>query len=430
MKRGFVFLGLTVLVLGAAQASILTNTNQSAQYIRMLSRNASTDIDAVYYNPAGLTKLADGWHFALHNQTIFQKKTVISEFPLLNESTFEGKVSAPIFPSAFIAYKMDKLVLSFGFGPNSGGGSADFSKGLPSIETQLSIIPVLMTMAGIPADGYQANVAFKGTSMFLGFQLNASYEVADFLSVGLGARLLSCKNTYEGSITGFMINTLWFGWIPYGSDFAVKAKETGMGFTPILSLNFSPMDKLNVSLRYEFKTKVELTTKTDQDDLGMFPDGQKVRSDLPAMLSFGLGYSVMPKMRVMLSFNSWCDKDMDWDGDYEDGTALNLEANSWDLGAGLEYDLTDRLLVSVGFLHTQMTPGDDYQTDLRHELSSNTIGAGLRYKISDMFDVNIGGLFGFYGDDQEDLSYGILGTWPMTYQRTNWAVSVGLGGRF
>ena len=52
---------------------IVTNTNQSAQFIRTMSRNASTDIDAVYFNPAGLVRMDDGFHFALHNQTIFQE---------------------------------------------------------------------------------------------------------------------------------------------------------------------------------------------------------------------------------------------------------------------------------------------------------------------------------------------------------------------
>jgi hypothetical protein len=33
-------------------ATLVTNTNQSALHFRLLSRNASTDIDAAFYNPA------------------------------------------------------------------------------------------------------------------------------------------------------------------------------------------------------------------------------------------------------------------------------------------------------------------------------------------------------------------------------------------
>ncbi|HOU31478.1 MAG TPA: aromatic hydrocarbon degradation protein, partial [Bacteroidales bacterium] len=41
---------------------LVTNTNQSAAWVRMPSRNASTSIDAVNYNPAGLMKLENGFH--------------------------------------------------------------------------------------------------------------------------------------------------------------------------------------------------------------------------------------------------------------------------------------------------------------------------------------------------------------------------------
>ena len=43
---------------------ILTNTNQSAHFIRMVARDASVQIDAAYTNPAGLVKLNDGFHFS------------------------------------------------------------------------------------------------------------------------------------------------------------------------------------------------------------------------------------------------------------------------------------------------------------------------------------------------------------------------------
>ena len=62
MKRTLL---VTVLIGAFALTSfaggLLTNTNQSAQFVRMLSRNASTQIDAVYFNPAGLIKLENGW---------------------------------------------------------------------------------------------------------------------------------------------------------------------------------------------------------------------------------------------------------------------------------------------------------------------------------------------------------------------------------
>ena len=69
--RKILTLVLALVVSGSVFAGgLVTNTNQGALYIRLQSRNASTGVDAVYYNPAGLTKLAPGFHFGLNNQTI------------------------------------------------------------------------------------------------------------------------------------------------------------------------------------------------------------------------------------------------------------------------------------------------------------------------------------------------------------------------
>ncbi|MBN1985529.1 MAG: hypothetical protein JW761_04445, partial [Prolixibacteraceae bacterium] len=138
MKKLSLFAAFFMLIQVTFAGGLLTNTNQSAQFIRMLSRNASTDIDGVYFNPAGLIKLEDGWHFAFYSQTIFQDKTVDSKFPLLNDGHYVGKVTVPVFPTAFAVYKKENWAFSLGFGPNAGGGSADFDRGLPSFEIPIT----------------------------------------------------------------------------------------------------------------------------------------------------------------------------------------------------------------------------------------------------------------------------------------------------
>ena len=60
MKKLTFLVAFTMLASIAFSSGLLTNTNQSAQFIRMMSRNASLDIDAVYFNPAGLIKLQNG----------------------------------------------------------------------------------------------------------------------------------------------------------------------------------------------------------------------------------------------------------------------------------------------------------------------------------------------------------------------------------
>jgi len=202
-----------VLIFGAFMFSsaafaggLLTNTNQSAQFVRMLSRNASTDLDAVYFNPAGLTQLKNGFYFSLHNQSITQTKTINSGFPLLNESEYVGDVNVPAFPTAFAAYKLDKWVFSVGFGPNAGGGSAKYNTGLPSFEKQISSLPKSLLSSGIPTTAYSSNIQFEGSSVYWGTQLNGSYKINDIISVSAGVRVLMANNTYNGYLKDIKIN--------------------------------------------------------------------------------------------------------------------------------------------------------------------------------------------------------------------------------
>ena len=61
----FVFVGSV-----AFGGGIVHNSNQSAYWVRTLARDASVRPDAVFFNPAGLTKLEDGFHFSLISKLV------------------------------------------------------------------------------------------------------------------------------------------------------------------------------------------------------------------------------------------------------------------------------------------------------------------------------------------------------------------------
>jgi len=237
MKKFAVLISGVLLFMNSAFAGgILTNTNQSAQFVRMLSRNASTDLDAVYFNPAGLTQLKNGFYFGLHNQTITQTKTISSGFPTLKFDEYIGDVKAPVFPTAFAVYKIDNWAFSAGFGPNGGGGSADFANGLPSFEKQIArLVPALsgLSALGFPVADYGVDISFEGTSVFWGIQAGATYKINDMISVYGGARYLPSTNTYNGSITNIQLGPV--GALQSGKTYllsaaaaaTVKSQQTG-----------------------------------------------------------------------------------------------------------------------------------------------------------------------------------------------------------
>ena len=129
MRKLLIFV-FAVFISGSLLAGgLVTNTNQSAMFTRLQNRNASTDIDAVYFNPAGLTKLGDGFHVSLNNQSIIQTQTITNNYTYLSGTKpkeYIGDVSAPIYPGVYVAYKKGKFAFSGGFNVIGGGGGATY----------------------------------------------------------------------------------------------------------------------------------------------------------------------------------------------------------------------------------------------------------------------------------------------------------------
>jgi len=131
MRKLFTFLFLILFTGSLFAGGLVTNNNQSAMFTRTQNRNASTGIDAVFFNPAGLTKLDNGFYFSLNNQTISQTRTIRSNYMYLSDSPkeYKGTISAPIYPGVYAAFKAGKFAVSAGFNPIGGGGGATYEKG-------------------------------------------------------------------------------------------------------------------------------------------------------------------------------------------------------------------------------------------------------------------------------------------------------------
>jgi long-subunit fatty acid transport protein len=468
----------------------------------MQCRDATVGIDAVYYNPAGLTKLSDGFHLSLSNQSITQTQTIISNYPLLNGTpkSYQGDVSAMIFPGVYAAYKTGKLAFSFGFNPIGGGGGAEYKTGLPSFETGISeVVPImkqnltafntgLKTGLGgtdpllTNITGYSADIAFTGSSIYLGYQANVSYAINDMISVALGARYVSAKNTYVGHIRNTKITAAPLAAVPGLSGLvgtfspgdyvrgiastpyvvngsatylglngfaavldgatAVEAdvEETGSGITPVISVNIAPSEKLNVAIKYEMQTKLELTTKVnDGKDAGMWTDKGKKTADMPAQLVFGLTYKPMEKLLVSAGLHYYFDKNVDYDGTSDSivtsaGKVDNvnmIDKNFMEYALGLQYSVTDKINVSAGWLTTLTGVNAAYQDDLSYSLNTNTFGGGLEYKVNDMISVNLAGSTTSYKDGSVDkVSARTTLPYQLSLDKKVWMVSVGIDFNF
>jgi long-chain fatty acid transport protein len=458
MRKLFTIIAGTLITGSVLAGGLVTNNNQSAMFTRLQNRNASTGIDAVYFNPAGLTKLGDGFYFSLNNQTIQQTQTVTNDYAFLKGTkpiTYIGKVSAPVYPGVYVVYKTGKLALSAGFNPIGGGGGAKYNTGLPSIEMRVAdLLPKLSAM-GLTTTNYSADIFFEGQSVYFGYQANVSYAFNDMISVAVGARLVSAKNTYKGHINDIMINPLYAGnptaalisapafftgigqpaYAAMTANTEADAVMKGTGFTPILSVNFAPSEKFDVSLRYEFKTKLNLkTTVNDNKSAGMFIQDSVAIADLPAALSLGVNFKPIDKLMLSGSFNYYFDKQVDYDG--QPNVNINqIDKNFLEFGLGAEYSLSDKLRISAGWASTITGVNSNYQSDMSYSTNTNSFGAGFGYRITDMIDLNIGGQYTFYKEGTKSISHywnALAPAVPVaeTYNKKTWLIGVGLDFTF
>jgi hypothetical protein len=225
MKRTFFSTGIALCVFQTVLAGgLLTNTNQSAHFARMMSREASTEIDAVYTNPAGLSFLPkDGFHFSITNQSAFQTRIITSTSDAFTgfggnaTKEFKGTASVPVIPSIQAAYKTGDWVLSGSFAVVGGGGKATFNKGLPSFESPISALPNgvnqlgaalggLMPGATLTANQYSVNAYMEGSSIIYGAQLGGTYAMNEHWSAYAGFRMNFVSNSYIGHLTNIQIN--------------------------------------------------------------------------------------------------------------------------------------------------------------------------------------------------------------------------------
>ena len=99
----------SIALAGSALAGgILTNTNQSAAFLRHITRGVTLDADAPYYNPAGTAFMDDGWMLSLNAQSAFMTRTTTMDYapfamsamtPGNGSQTFEGKIWSPVVPN-------------------------------------------------------------------------------------------------------------------------------------------------------------------------------------------------------------------------------------------------------------------------------------------------------------------------------------------
>ncbi len=476
---------LFALIPGATlfAGGLTTNTNQNAAYLRQMSQEAIIDITGLYMNPAGTAFLAPGYHFSLNIQSAKQDRDIETTFPLMQYSRknptatrlFHGEANAPIIPSFQFSYNWEKWSVNANFAIGGGGGKCEFDNGLGTFESmyaglipnafppalQAGIARTLMEQHGLNEamanaqaqalmenyqyQGYSINSYLKGRQYHFCLTLGGTYKPTEDLALFLGARAVYASNNYNGWVED--INVYYNDPItkqptnqllaPY--ELSLNADQTGIGFTPVLGIDWRINEHWNVAAKYEFKTRLRVENKSEMNEftaqtaasnatLGQFADGTKIASDVPSLLTAGVEYRPIDAVRLRAGYHWYGDKQATVYGNKQD----LIDNDTWELTAGAEWEINKWVTISGGYVRTQYGLSDQYMNDLSFTTSSNNMGFGARVRLTSKLNLDLGYMKTFYEDrtveTKDYLAPGLTKT--DDYSRTNRVFGIGVNFEF
>ena len=423
MIRKLFLIAAVAFTTSAAAGGLMTNTNYHVAFDRMMARGASTEIDAAYSNPAGLAWGYEGFQFSLDFQKPWQNRDIE-----LNNVKYNGKASAPIVPAVFASYKKDRLAVSTMIGIVGSGGFVKYDNGVPMFN-----VPIAAMLNQNPnAAGYTLDSEMKGKQYIYGGQVNVAYRLTDWLAAAVGVRANYYDGYYKGHVTADLGNVMRL------VNLQLDCPQKGWGFAPIVSLDYH-QGPLTIAARYEFRTKIETENETKEltaEVTGMtaeqtaaafgpkiagYQDGAKTRYDMPALLSVAVGYEITPSLRATAEYHFFDDKNAKMAGDRQE----QLDRGTHEFQLGAEYDVNDKLTLSLGGQRTDYGLTDGYQQDTSFACDSYSVGLGAAYNVTEKIRLNAGYFVTIYSDYTKASEFG-----QETFSRTNNVIGLGVDFKF
>ena len=469
IKKQLISLALAGISTATAIAGgLLTNTNQNAAFLRQLSQEAVIDITGAYMNPAGVAFLKKGFHLSLNIQNAKQNRDITTTFPLFKSNIsnpnpthkFEGDAKAPVIPSFQAAYVADRWSVGACFALMGGGGKCEFDNGLGSFESLYSSQIISGVNGALQAanmanhlsfGGYDMNAYMKGRQYFFGVTLGGTYKITNNLAAYVGLRGVIASCNYNGWVTD--INAKLVATSPEGeayqqaveqqinaqleaSSISLNADQTGFGVAPIIGIDWKINNHWNVAAKYEFRTHFCLKNKTEMNDyaamlaqqnpvLGQFADGSKIAADVPGFLTVGAMYSPIKELRINAGYHYFDDKNAVQYGDKQE----LVNGGTWEVLAGVEYDLCKWVTVSAGWQTTNYDLADGHLSDLSFVTSSHSVGAGVRVNVTNRTSVDLGWMQTFY-KTRDVVTPTPIGDKVDHYYRTNRVLGLGVNIAF
>lgn len=437
IKMRLIKLGCAAAVLASAThcvaGGLLTNTNQSIAFDRMLSRDASIGIDGVYSNPAGVAFMMAGHHLSLNWQIVSQRRTIENDYQLFTNNNanpttprkFKGKAFAPVLPSIQYAYNWKEFSFQVNFGVTGGGGKCKFDNGLGTFEKIVAETAMgAVALAGSidqttghqmftkdqmfgSTGKYSYESYMRGRQYYYSLSLGTAYKVNPSLSVYAGVRGVYASSNYYGYVRNITVGNVPLYSVldptkTESADIELNCDQSGIGFTPIIGVDYKS-GRWNFAAKYEFKTRMRLKNEAvnQTPSIGNLPDNL-------AAAFFANGVSIDQAKAILTSptvTSSMTNLKQQFDtkleeatGEYTDGKKIAGDIPAL-LTLGVGYNPIDPLRINAGFHYFFDKDATSYNHRER-KLKKGTVevSTGAEYDASKRITVSAG---------WQNTSYGI-----------------------
>jgi len=431
----------------ATAGGILTNTNQSIDFLRNPARDAAIGLDGVYSNPAGVAFLPEGFHIGFNWQYAHQTRTIESTSPFFalgrknngaTTKTFEGVADAPCIPSIQAAYNTGNWSWQFNFSVPGGGGKCEFADGLGSFESVVGNIANQLQPLG--AQGYDMDGYMQGRQYYFGIQLGTAYKVMDNLSVYGGLRLLYGTATYRARISNIQVRLANNSYVDFGSFLSQATATVDGGLSQVsdgltqVAAGMSQLEAAGATALPQYAElqakSAELTAKQAQlegtrsslDALQKYSEGVNLLCNQSSVgiapvigadykvgrFNFAAKYEFKTQIRMKNESTVFEASEIAAINKFRDGEEVNEDVPA-QLVLGAQWSPIDDIRLNVGWHHFFDKKAEWYnntQELLDHD--SNEYLAGVEWDLNDRFTIS-GGLqltrYGLSDQYMNDMSF-------------------------
>lgn len=332
----------------------------------------ANDLSAIYFNPAGLTKL---WGFKMMAGTTIISPS--SSFRGPSPSISESKLSSQMFTPSYIyaAYRLNEA-LAFGIGVNNPFGLGtkwddDWVGKFISVEADLKVFCISPVIA---------------------------YKFSDMISVSAGLMYNIATVTLDRYAASKDL-------APFGTEARIKLEgdENGaIGFSASALINFTKDFAFGAAYRSEVEYNFDgtATPTAIASVLPLLPKGDaKAVFTSPANLTLGVLYQATNQLAVTADFQyvMWSSYDslkVDFtDAKYPDIASPKLYEDTYLIRLGAEYKLDDLTALQAGFLYDKNPVTSAYVDPTLPDADRLGFSFGGTYSLNDAVSLQLSYMF-------------------------------------